>query len=144
MIAITPDPPICPILSNFHQIVDTPGHADFGGEVERVLSVVDGVVLVVDLVSGPMSQSRFVLSKALLNPKVIPIVVVNKVDKPNDRLPGDIENEIFELFVGIDAKDEQIEYPMLYGSAKCGWLERSWDECKTKTEHTEGTFYSAH
>lgn len=119
--------------------MDTPGHADFGGEVERVLSIVDGVVLVVDYCTGPMSQSRFVLSKALLNPKVIPIVVANKIDKAAEHQPGEFDNQVFELFVGLDADDQRMEYPTLYGSAKRGWIEKSLEDCQ-KSEHPEGLF----
>jgi len=100
-------------------IVDTPGHADFGGEVERVLSMVDGVALVVDATDGPMTQTKFVLGKALkLGLK--PLVVINKVDRPTARL-GEVENEIFDLFVNMGATDEQMEFPMVYACAKDGW-----------------------
>lgn len=98
----------------------------------------DGVILIVDYWTGPMSQSRFVLSKALLNPKVVPIVVANKIDREATyRQPGEFENEIFELFVGLDASDAQIDYPMFYGSARQGWMEKSLEDCK-KLEHPDG------
>lgn len=118
-------------------IVDTPGHADFGGEVERILSMVDGVILVVDIASGPRAQTRFVLSKALTDPSVVPIVVVNKVDRQHGRSEGDVENEIFELFVGLNASDAQMDYPVLYASAKHGWTERTW-EAAAQTNHSSG------
>ena len=89
-------------------IVDTPGHADFGGEVERVLKMVDGVILLVDAFDGPMPQTRFVLSKALaLN--LVPIVVINKIDRPGAR-PQEVEDEILELFMDLDASDEQLDF----------------------------------
>eukprot|EP00386_Alphamonas_edax_P000944 GDKI01002822.1.p1 GENE.GDKI01002822.1~~GDKI01002822.1.p1 ORF type:complete len:671 (+),score=222.54 GDKI01002822.1:72-2084(+) len=107
-------------------IVDTPGHADFGGEVERILSMVDAACLVVDLVEGPRTQTKFVLSKALLNPQLQPIVVINKVDRPCDRKPGEVENEIFDLFLNLEANDHQMDYPVLYASAKNGWCVRKF------------------
>lgn len=100
-------------------IVDTPGHADFGGEVERVLSMVDGVALVVDATDGPMTQTKFVLSKAL-QIGLKPLVVINKVDRPTARV-GDVENEIFDLFVNLGATDEQMEFPIVYACARDGW-----------------------
>lgn len=100
-------------------IVDTPGHHDFGGEVERILSMVDGVVLVVCATEGPMSQTRFVLQKAL-KAGLLPIVVINKVDRDTSRI-GEVENEIFDLFCSLDANDKQMDYPMFYASAKQGW-----------------------
>lgn len=100
-------------------IVDTPGHADFGGEVERILSMVDGVVLLVDAAEGPMPQTKFVTMKALaLGLK--PILVVNKVDKPDAR-PDWVVDQVFDLFVALDATEEQLEFPILYASAKQGW-----------------------
>ena len=100
-------------------IVDTPGHADFGGEVERILSMIDGVVLLVDAAEGPMPQTKFVTSKALaLGLK--PIVVVNKIDKPDAR-PDEVLNEVFDLFVQLDANDEQLDFPVLYSSGRDGW-----------------------
>lgn len=100
-------------------IVDTPGHADFGGEVERVLKMVDGVILVVDAFDGPMPQTRFVLSKALaLN--LVPIVVVNKVDRPGAR-PTEVVDEVLELFMDLNASDEQLDFKVVYASAKNGY-----------------------
>ncbi len=101
-------------------IVDTPGHADFGGEVERILSMVDGVVLLVDAAEGPMPQTKFVLGKALaLGLK--PIVAINKIDKPDER-HDEVLNEVFDLFVALDASEEQLDFPVLYGSAKNEWM----------------------
>ena len=100
-------------------IIDTPGHADFGGEVERVLKMADGVLLVVDAFEGPMPQTRFVLTKALQH-KLKPIVVVNKVDRPDSR-PEDVVNEVFDLFVALEADDNALDFPVLYASAKNGW-----------------------
>jgi GTP-binding protein len=100
-------------------IIDTPGHADFGGEVERVLKMADGVLLLVDAFEGPMPQTRFVLSKALEH-KIRPIVVVNKVDRKNSR-PDDVVNEVFDLFVQLGANDEVLDFPCVYASAKEGW-----------------------
>ena len=100
-------------------IVDTPGHADFGGEVERVLGMVDSVLLLVDAFEGPMPQTRFVLSKALSH-KLRPIVVINKVDRADAR-PDDVLNEVFDLFVALDADDEQLDFPVLYASGRDGW-----------------------
>jgi GTP-binding protein len=101
-------------------VIDTPGHADFGGEVERVLKMADGVLLLVDAFEGPMPQTRFVLQKALhLNLK--PIVVINKVDKPNCR-PDEVHDAIFELFFNLDATEEQLNFPTYYGSGKNGWF----------------------
>ncbi len=110
-------------------VIDTPGHADFGGEVERVLKMADGVCLLVDAFEGPMPQTRFVLQKALqLNLK--PIVIINKVDKPNCR-PDEVHDAIFELFFNLDATEEQLNFPTYYGSGKNGWfndtLEKSAD-----------------
>src|SRR5450756_1478532 len=100
-------------------IVDTPGHADFGGEVERVLSMVDGVLLLVDAVEGPMPQTRFVTRKALaLGLKAI--VVVNKIDRPGAR-PGWVADRTFELFDKLGANDQQLDFPVIYGSALQGW-----------------------
>lgn len=101
-------------------IVDTPGHADFGGEVERILHMVDGAILLVDAAEGPMPQTKFVLSKALkLGLK--PIVVVNKVDK-SDARPDEVLDEVFDLFAALDADEHQLDFPVLYGSAKQGWI----------------------
>ena len=101
-------------------VIDTPGHSDFGGEVERVLKMADGVVLLVDAFEGPMPQTRFVLQKALaLGLK--PIVVINKVDKPNCR-PDEVHDAVFELFFNLDATEEQLDFPTFYGSGKNGWF----------------------
>ncbi|KAI9105543.1 P-loop containing nucleoside triphosphate hydrolase protein [Phlyctochytrium arcticum] len=106
-------------------IVDTPGHADFGGEVERVLSMVDGVCLVVCGTEGPMTQTKFVLSKALQR-GLRPVVVMNKVDRPTAR-PEAVEEDLLDLFVGLDATDAQLEYPIVYASAKDGWASDTLD-----------------
>ena len=107
-------------------VIDTPGHADFGGEVERVLKMADGVILLVDAFEGPMPQTRFVLQKALhLNLK--PIVVINKVDKPNCR-PDEVHDAIFELFFNLDATEEQLDFPTYYGSGKNGWFNDSLEQ----------------
>ena len=101
-------------------IVDTPGHADFGGEVERILSMVDGAIVLVDAAEGPMPQTKFVVGKAL-KIGLKPIVCVNKVDKPDAR-PSEVVNECFDLFAALDATDEQLDFPIIYGSAKQGWM----------------------
>jgi GTP-binding protein len=108
-------------------VIDTPGHADFGGEVERVLKMADGVCLLVDAFEGPMPQTRFVLQKALqLNLK--PIVIINKVDKPNCR-PDEVHDAVFELFFNLDATEEQLNFPTFYGSGKNGWFNDSLTPC---------------
>jgi GTP-binding protein len=110
-------------------IVDTPGHADFGGEVERILSMVDGVLVLVDASEGPMPQTKFVVAKALrLGLK--PIVVVNKADKPDAR-PYEVHEEVFDLFAALDATDEQLDFQTLYASAKEGWAIANLDDPKT-------------
>ncbi len=101
-------------------VIDTPGHADFGGEVERVLKMADGVVLLVDAFEGPMPQTRFVLQKAL-QLGLRPIVVINKVDKPNCR-PDEVHDAVFELFFNLDATEEQLDFATVYGSSKQGWM----------------------
>ncbi|HSM39389.1 MAG TPA: translational GTPase TypA [Afifellaceae bacterium] len=101
-------------------IVDTPGHADFGGEVERILSMVDGAILLVDAAEGPMPQTKFVLAKALAR-GLKPIVVINKIDKPDAR-PDFVLDAVFDLFAALDASDDQLDFPVLYGSAKQGWM----------------------
>jgi GTP-binding protein len=107
-------------------IIDTPGHSDFGGEVERVLNMADGVLLIVDAFEGPMPQTRFVLQKALeLGLK--PIVVVNKVDKPNCT-PDIAHEKVFDLMYSLDATEEQLDFPTVYGSAKAGWMGPDWNE----------------
>src|SRR5712672_2135987 len=100
-------------------IVDTPGHADFGGEVERILSMVDGVVVLVDAAEGPMPQTKFVVGKALKQ-GLCPIVVVNKVDRPDAR-PEAVHNEIFDLFALLDANEAQLDFPTLFASGRDGW-----------------------
>ncbi len=100
-------------------IIDTPGHADFGGEVERVLSMADGVILLTDAAEGPMPQTKFVLSKALKQ-GLKPIVVINKVDRPDGR-PDEVVDEVFDLFAALDADDEQLDFPILYASGRDGW-----------------------
>ncbi|MGK2873440.1 MAG: translational GTPase TypA [Alphaproteobacteria bacterium] len=112
-------------------IIDTPGHADFGGEVERILSMVDGVILLVDAAEGPMPQTKFVTSKALAL-GLRPIVVVNKIDRPDAR-QDEVLNEIFDLFSALDASDEQLDFPYLYASAKQGWA----SETPTRPEESE-------
>src|SRR5258708_1985721 len=101
-------------------IVDTPGHADFGGEVERILNMVDGALVLVDAAEGPLPQTKFVVSKAL-KVGLKPIVVINKVDR-SDARPTEVVNEVFDLFAALDATDEQLDFPILYGSAKQGWM----------------------
>ena len=110
-------------------IIDTPGHADFGGEVERVLNMADGVLLLVDAFEGPMPQTRFVLQKALSLGKK-PIVVINKVDKPNCR-PDEIHDQVFDLFFNLDATEEQLNFHTIYGSSKQGWMGRDWNNPTT-------------
>ena len=106
-------------------IVDTPGHADFGGEVERILDMVDGAIVLVDSSEGPMPQTKFVVSKAL-KVGLKPIVAVNKIDKP-ERRPDEVVNECFDLFANLDATDEQLDFPILYGSAKNGWMSKQYE-----------------
>jgi GTP-binding protein len=118
-------------------IVDTPGHADFGGEVERVLSMVDGVVLLVDMVEGPKTQTKFVLQKALQRPNMKPIVVINKVDRPQVRQAGEVENEIFDAFMSVATNDEQLEYPTLYASGKAGFCATSLEEARSDGRPTD-------
>ncbi len=110
-------------------IIDTPGHADFGGEVERVLNMADGCILLVDAFEGPMPQTRFVLQKAL-SIGLKPLVVVNKVDKPNCR-PEEVYEMVFDLMCALDATEEQLDFPVLYGSAKNNWMGEDW---KTPTD----------
>jgi GTP-binding protein len=107
-------------------IIDTPGHADFGGEVERVLNMTDGVILLVDAFEGTMPQTRFVLQKALQLGKK-PIVLINKVDKPNCR-PHEVQEEVFELMFNLDATEDQLNFPTIYGSAKQGWMSDNWEK----------------
>ncbi len=116
-------------------IIDTPGHADFGGEVERVLKMADGALLLVDAFEGPMPQTRFVLTKALEH-KLCPIVVVNKVDRENSR-PDDVVNEVFDLLVQLDAESEALDFPLVYASAKDGWATTDLDN---KTDNMDVIF----
>ena len=110
-------------------IIDTPGHADFGGEVERVLNMADGCLLLVDAFEGPMPQTRFVLQKAI-QMGLKPVVVINKVDKPNCR-PDEVQEMVFDLMFNLDATEDQLDFPTVYGSAKQGWMSTDW---KTPTE----------
>ena len=107
-------------------IIDTPGHADFGGEVERVLYMADGCILLVDAFEGPMPQTRFVLQKAI-QMGLKPVVVINKVDKPNCR-PDEVQEMVFDLMFNLDATEEQLDFPTIYGSAKNGWMSLDWKE----------------
>ena len=113
-------------------IIDTPGHADFGGEVERVLNMADGVLLLVDAFEGPMPQTRFVLQKAL-ELKLKPLVVVNKVDKENCK-PDEVYESVFDLMFDLDAEEWQLDFPVIYGSAKHNWMSDDW---KNKTDNVE-------
>lgn len=123
-------------------VIDTPGHSDFGGEVERVLKMADGVILLVDAFEGPMPQTRFVLQKALhLNLK--PIVVINKVDKPNCR-PDEVHDAVFELFFNLDATEEQLDFPTYYGSGKNGWFNDSLTEIDNITPLLDGIIKHVH
>src|SRR5512145_1632511 len=110
-------------------IIDTPGHSDFGGEVERVLNMADGVLLLVDAFEGTMPQTRFVLQKAL-NLGLKPIVVINKVDKPNCR-PEEVQEQVFELMFNLGGNDDQLNFPTIYGSAKQGWMSDDWKKPTT-------------
>ena len=110
-------------------IIDTPGHADFGGEVERVLNMADGCLLLVDAFEGPMPQTRFVLQKAI-QIGLKPIVVINKVDKPNCR-PSEVQEMVFDLMFSLDATEEQLDFPTIYGSAKQGWMSEDWQKPTT-------------
>ncbi len=105
-------------------IIDTPGHSDFGGEVERVLNMADGCLLLVDAFEGPMPQTRFVLQKAI-EIGLKPVVVINKVDKPNCR-PDEVQEMVFDLMYNLDATEDQLDFPTLYGSAKQGWMSTDW------------------
>src|SRR5215475_13467778 len=99
-------------------IVDTPGHSDFGGEVERALKIVDGVVLLVDASEGPLPQTRYVLMKAL-EPRLTPVVVINKIDRPDARIQ-EVLNEVYDLFIDLDAAEDQLDFPVIYTNAKEG------------------------
>ncbi|MFN4184970.1 MAG: translational GTPase TypA [Hyphomonas sp.] len=113
-------------------IVDTPGHADFGGEVERILDMVDGVIVLVDSAEGPMPQTKFVVSKAL-KLGLRPIVAINKIDKA-ERRPDEVLNEVFDLFANLDATDEQLDFPVLYGSGKMGWMSTQYEEARANMD----------
>lgn len=104
---------------HYINIVDTPGHADFGGEVERIMNMVDGVCLVICASDGPMQQTKYVLKKAIES-NVKPIVIINKVDRETARVE-EVENEIFELFIELDEQEKFVNYPVFYASAKNGW-----------------------
>ena len=110
-------------------IIDTPGHADFGGEVERVLNMADGCLLLVDAFEGPMPQTRFVLQKAI-QIGLKPVVVVNKVDKPNCR-PSEVQDMVFDLMFSLDATEDQLDFPTIFGSAKNGWMSTDWEHPTT-------------
>src|ERR671929_2039428 len=110
-------------------IVDTPGHADFGGEVERALTMVDGVLLLVDAAEGPQPQTRFVLRKAL-EAQLPVILVINKVDRPDARIK-EVVDEVYELFLDLDADHDQIDFPIVYANAKAGWATRDPDATGT-------------
>ena len=109
-------------------IIDTPGHADFGGEVERVLDMADGVILLTDAAEGPMPQTKFVLGKAL-SQGLRPIVVINKVDRPDGR-PDEVVDEVFDLFVSLDASPEQLDFPILFASGRDGWCAKELDDAR--------------
>ncbi len=112
-------------------IVDTPGHADFGGEVERILSMVDGVLVLVDAAEGPMPQTKFVPRKALRQ-GLRPIVVINKVDR-SDARPIEVHDEIFDLFAALDADDAQLDFPTLYASGRAGWAVADLAETRARS-----------
>ena len=114
-------------------IIDTPGHSDFGGEVERVLNMADGCLLLVDAFEGPMPQTRFVLQKAL-QIGLKPIVVVNKVDKPNCR-PEEVYEMVFDLMFSLNATEDQLDFPVVYGSAKNGWMSADYKEPTDNIEY---------
>ncbi|MCR5696255.1 MAG: translational GTPase TypA [Marinilabiliaceae bacterium] len=116
-------------------IIDTPGHSDFGGEVERVLNMADGVLLLVDAFEGPMPQTRFVLQKAI-EIGLKPIVVINKVDKPNCR-PEEVHEQVFDLMFTLEATEDQLDFPTVYGSAKNGWMSTDW---KQQTDNINAVF----
>ena len=107
-------------------IVDTPGHSDFGGEVERALKIVDGVMLLVDASEGPLPQTRYVLMKAL-EAKLPPILVINKIDRPDARIP-EVLNEIYDLFIDLDAEEDQLDFPVIYTNAKAGIAKMSMED----------------
>src|SRR6202162_4278355 len=110
-------------------IIDTPGHSDFGGEVERALKIVDGVMLLVDASEGPLPQTRYVLSKAL-EAKLPPIVVINKIDRPDARV-AEVLDEVYDLFIDLDATEDQLDFPVLYTIAKTGIARKSLEDEST-------------
>src|SRR4249920_2940685 len=110
-------------------IVDTPGHSDFGGEVERALKIVDGVMLLVDASEGPLPQTRYVLTKAL-EAKLPPILVINKIDRPDARIQ-EVVNEVFDLFIDLDAVEDQLDFPVLYTIAKTGVAKKAMEDTAT-------------
>src|ERR1700730_11089081 len=110
-------------------IVDTPGHSDFGGEVERALKIVDGVMLLVDASEGPLPQTRYVLMKAL-EAKLPPILVINKIDRPDARIP-EVLNEIYDLFIDLDATEDQLDFPVIYTNAKAGIAKNNLEDEST-------------
>src|SRR5690606_36675650 len=114
-------------------IIDTPGHADFGGEVERVLNMADSCLLLVDAAEGPMPQTKLVLSKALAL-RLKPIVIINKVDR-SDARPDEVLNEIFDLFVALNAKEEQLDFPCLYAVGRDGWCVENLEHDERKNLH---------
>ncbi|MFN7662354.1 MAG: translational GTPase TypA [Alphaproteobacteria bacterium] len=121
-------------------IVDTPGHADFGGEVERILDMVDGVILLVDSAEGPMPQTKFVLTKALAQ-GLRPIVIINKIDRPDGR-PQEVLDEVFELFMSLNATDEQLDFPILYAAARDGWAVRDLNDPRENMNPLFETIYN--
>src|SRR6476661_653271 len=113
-------------------IVDTPGHSDFGGEVERALKIVDGVMLLVDASEGPLPQTRYVLMKAL-EARLTPIVVINKIDSQDARVP-EVLNEIYDLFIDLDATEDQLDFPVLYANAKTGLAKKNMEDEATNLQ----------
>src|SRR6476620_10121016 len=113
-------------------IVDTPGHSDFGGEVERALKMVDGVLLLVDASEGPLPQTRYVLQKAL-HAKLLPIIVLNKIDRTDAR-PAEVLDEIYDLFIDLEATEDQLDFPVLYTNAKTGVAHRKLDDGSTNLQ----------
>src|SRR3954451_8455610 len=113
-------------------IVDTPGHSDFGGEVERALKIVDGVMLLVDASEGPLPQTRYVLMKAL-EAKLTPVVVINKIDRPDARIP-EVLDEIYDLFIDLDAQEDQLDFPVLYSNARAGTATLNLEEPSTNLQ----------
>ena len=127
----------CAVTWNGYKIniIDTPGHSDFGGEVERVLNMADGCLLLVDAFEGPMPQTRFVLEKAI-QIGLKPIVVINKVDKPNCR-PEEVNEAVFDLMFSLGATEHQLDFPTIYGSAKENWMSTDW---KNRTDNIDAVF----